>query len=59
MPHHHTLEAQDDPFDIDVGDEDDDEQDENDEEEKDDEEEGEWQVGRAACQLDFARLKSL
>jgi hypothetical protein len=46
MPHHPTLQAQDDPFDIDVGDEDDDEQDEDDEED-DDQEEGEWQVGRA------------
>ena len=47
MPHQHTLEAQDDPFDIDVGDEDEDEQDE-DEEDEEAEEEGGWQVRRTA-----------
>ena len=43
MPHHDTLQAQDDPFDIDVGDEDDDEPDEE-EDDRDEEEEGGWQV---------------
>ena len=43
MPHHETLQPQDDPFDIDVGDEEDDEPDEDEEDEED--EEGEWQVG--------------
>jgi hypothetical protein len=57
MPHHETLQAQDDPFDIDVGDEEDDEPDEDDEDEED--EEGEWQVGERCTVLDFARLKSL
>jgi len=57
MPHHDTLRAQDDPFDIDVGDEEDDEPDEDDEDEE--EEEGEWQVARHRTLLDFARLKSL
>ena len=42
MPHHDTLQAQDDPFDIDVGDEEDDEPDEDEEDEE--AEEGEWQV---------------
>jgi hypothetical protein len=43
MPHHDTLQAQDHPFDIDVGDEDDDDQDDE-EEDGDEEEEGGWQV---------------
>ena len=47
MPPQDTLEAQDDPFDIDVGD-DDDEEDEEDEEEGEEEEEGGWQVSRSA-----------
>jgi hypothetical protein len=46
MPHPDMLEAQDDPFDIDVGD-DDDEEDEQDEEEDEEEEEGGWQVSRS------------
>ena len=45
MPHQQTVEAQDDPFDIDVGDEEDDEQDEEDDGEEP-EEEGGWQVRR-------------
>jgi hypothetical protein len=57
MPHHETLHAQDDPFDIDVGDEEDDEPDDDDEDEED--EEGEWQVAGRCTVLDFARLKSL
>ena len=57
MPHHETLQAQDDPFDIDVGDEEGDEPDEDDEDEEN--EEGEWQVGGRCTVLDFARLKSL
>jgi hypothetical protein len=47
MPHYHTLQAQDDPFDIDVGDEDDDDEQDEEDEEDDDQEEGEWQVGPA------------
>jgi hypothetical protein len=43
MPYDDTLQAQDDPFDIDVGDEEDDEPDEDEEDEEG--EEGEWQVG--------------
>ena len=58
MPHQETLQAQDDPFDIDVGDDDDDEPEE-DEDEEDEQEEGGWQVDGAVCPLDFARLKSL
>jgi hypothetical protein len=58
MPHHDTLEAQGDPFDIDVGDEDDDEPEE-DQDDEDEEEEGEWQVDGRCARLDFARLKSL
>jgi hypothetical protein len=58
MPHHETLEAQGDAFDIDVGDEDDDEPEE-DEDDEDEEEEGEWQVDGQCARLDFARLKSL
>jgi hypothetical protein len=42
MPHDDTLQAQDDPFDIDVGDDEDDEPDEDEEDEEG--EEGEWQV---------------
>jgi hypothetical protein len=57
MPHHETLQPQDDPFDIDVGDEEDDEPDEDDEDEED--EEGEWQVAGRCTVLDCARLKSL
>jgi hypothetical protein len=47
MPHHDTLEAQDDQFDIDAGeeDEDDEEDDEDGAEDEEEEEEGGWQVG--------------
>ncbi len=58
MPHHETLEAQGDSFDIDVGDEDDDEPEE-DEDDEEEAEEGEWQVDGQRARLDFARLKSL
>ena len=49
MPHHDAFTAQDDPFDIDVGDdEDEDEDDEGDADDEDEEEEeGGWQVGQA------------
>jgi hypothetical protein len=47
MPHHDTLHAQDDPFDVDVGYDEDDEPDE-DEGDEDEEEEGGWQVGGRA-----------
>jgi hypothetical protein len=60
MPHHDTLQAQDHPFDIDVGDEDDDDDQDEEEEDGDEEEEGGWQVGPIrGSRLDFARLKSL
>jgi hypothetical protein len=59
MPHHETLQAPDDPFDIDVVDDEDDEEPEEDEGEEDEQEEGGWQVDGAVCPLDFARLKSL
>ena len=49
MPYDDTLQAQDDPFDIDVGDDDEEDEGDYEGEEGDDEgdEEGGWQVGRA------------
>ena len=46
MRQHDRLEAQDDPFDIDIGEDEDDEDVDEDDDEGEDEEEDGWQVGR-------------
>ena len=59
MPHQDAFTAQDDPFDVDVGDDEDDEAEGDEDEDDDEEEEGGWQVGQVGGWLDFVRLNSL
>jgi len=54
MAQHDRLEAQEDPFDMDIGEEDEeDEIDEDEDHDDDEEEEGGWQVGKPRCRLDL------